>query len=103
MVIGNGRFGPYVMHQKKYVSLPKDENPMTISLDAAVALIEEKRKQERQRHIKTFTEDPKLEILNGRFGPYIAYDGKNYKLPKNLHAKASELTYEQCVKIINKD
>ena len=100
VVIGTGRFGPYVMHNKKFVSLPKDEDPMTITLETSVALIEQKRMQERQRHIKGFEEEPKLEILNGRYGPYIAYDGKNYRLPKNMHEKAEQLTLEQCMDII---
>ena len=101
VVIGSGRFGPYVMHNRKYVSLPKGEDPMATTLETAVALIEEKRKQEQQRHLKSFDEDPKLEILNGRYGPYIAYDGKNYRMPKNLHDKAAELTLQQCMDIVN--
>ena len=101
VVIGAGRFGPYVMHNKKYVSLPKVEDPMTVTLETAVRLIMEKRRQEEQRHIKTFPEDAKLEVLNGRYGPYIAYDGKNYRIPKSQHDKAAELTYEQCMEIVN--
>ena len=100
--IGAGRFGPYVLHDKKYVSLPKDADPLAITLDEAVALIEEKRQQDQQRHLKTFDEDPKLEILNGRYGPYIAYDGKNYRMPKAMHARAAELTYEEAMKLVKK-
>jgi DNA topoisomerase-1 len=100
VIIGAGRFGPYVLHNRKYVSLPKGEDPMTVTLDTAISLIEEKRKQEEQRHIKAFAEEPKLEILNGRYGPYIAYDGKNYRLPKPVHDKAAELTLEECMEII---
>ena len=100
VTIGAGRFGPYVLHNKKYVSLPKDEDPMTVTLETAIALIEEKRKAEEQRHLKKFDEDPKLEVLNGRYGPYIAYDGANYRIPRDLHEKAAELTYEQCMDII---
>ena len=100
VVIGAGRFGPYVLHNKKYVSLPKDENPMTITLDAAINLIQKKRLQEAQRHLKTFEEDANMEVMNGRYGPYIAYDGKNYRMPKTLHDKAAELTYEQCMDIV---
>ena len=102
VVIGTGRFGPYVMHQKKYVSLPKDEDPLSVTLDTAIALIQDKRQQEQKRHLKTFSEDPKLEVLNGRYGPYIVYDGKNYRMPKSMHAKAAELTYEQCMEIVKK-
>ena len=101
VVIGAGRFGPYVMHNKKYVSLPKEEDPMTITLETAIRLIGEKREQEQKRHIKTFDEDTKLEVLNGRYGPYIVYDGKNYRMPKNLHEKAAELTYKECMDIVN--
>jgi DNA topoisomerase-1 len=102
VMIGTGRFGPYVMHQRKYVSLPKDEDPLAVTLETAISLIEEKRQQEQKRHLKTFEEDPKLEVLNGRYGPYIVYDGKNYRMPKNLHAKATELSYEQCMEIVKK-
>ncbi|SET20212.1 type I DNA topoisomerase [Prevotella sp. kh1p2] len=101
VVIGAGRFGPYVLHDKKYVSLPKTEDPMTVTLETAVALLEKKREQEKQRHLKSFSEDAKLEVLNGRYGPYIAYDGKNYRMPKALHDKAAELSYEQCMEIVN--
>ncbi len=100
VVIGAGRFGPYVLHQKKYVSLPKEEDPMSISLETAIELIEEKRKQETQRHLKAFEEEPKLEVMNGRYGPYLVYDGKNFRLPKSMHAKASELTLEECMTVI---
>ena len=101
VVIGAGRFGPYILHNKKYTSLPKTEDPMTVTLETSVALIELKRIQEKQKHLKTFAEDGKLEVLNGRYGPYLVYDGKNFRLPKNLHDKASELTYEQCMEIVN--
>ena len=100
VIIGTGRFGPYVMHNRKYVSLPKGEDPLATTLDTAITLIEEKRKQEEQRHLKQFDEDPKMEILKGRYGPYIAYDGNNYRMPKNLHDKAAELTFEQCMDIV---
>jgi len=102
VTIGAGRFGPYILHDKQYTSLPKGTDPMAITLDEAIALIEEKRKQETQKHIKIFLEDEKLEILNGRYGPYLSYDGKNYRLPKNLHDRAAELKYEECMAIINK-
>ena len=103
VVIGAGRFGPYVMHNKKYVSLPKTDDPMTVTLDRAIELIEAKRKQEKERHIKTFDEDPKLELLKGRFGPYLAYDGKNYRIEKKLHdrALAGDLSYDECKAIID--
>ena len=100
VTIGAGRFGPYVLHDRKYTSLPKNADPMAITLDEAIALIQEKRQQDSQKHLKFFLEDPKLEILNGRYGPYLVYDGKNYRLPKNLHEKAKELTFDECMKII---
>ena len=100
VVIGAGRFGPYVLHDKKYTSIPKGEDPLTITLDAAINLIQKKRLQEAQRHLKIFEEDAKMEVMNGRYGPYVAYDGKNYRMPKALYDKASELTYEQCLDIV---
>lgn len=101
VTIGAGRFGPYVLHMKKYVSIPKTIDPMEITLEEAIQLINDKREQEKKKHIKKFEENDKLEILNGRYGPYIAYDGKNYRLPKELHEKAAELTLEECIKIVN--
>ncbi len=101
VVIGAGRFGPYVLHNKKYVSLPKEEDPMTVTLDTAISLIEKKRQQENNRNLKQFAEEPKLSVLNGRYGPYIAYDGTNYRLPKALHERAAELTLEECMKVVN--
>ena len=100
VTIGTGRFGPYVLHNRKYVSIPKEEDPMTITLERAIELIKEKREAEQKRHIKTFEEDSKLELLNGRYGPYIAYDGKNYRLPKNKMDNVEELTYDECMTII---
>ena len=101
VTIGAGRFGPYVLHDKKYVSIPKDEDPLTLTLERAIELIESKRKAEEERHLKKFDEDPKLEVLNGRYGPYIVYDGKNYRIPRDLHPKAAELSYEQCMDTVN--
>lgn len=101
VIIGTGRFGPYVLHKKKYTSLPKGTDPMAITLDEAVALINEKRQQEEKRHLKVFEEDSKLEVINGRYGPYIAYDGKNYRIPKNMHQHAAELSYDECMNIVN--
>ena len=100
--VNNGRFGPYVLCNKKYVSIPKGQDLMTITLEEAVALIEKKRQTDEASHLKSFQEDAKMEIRNGRFGPYICYDGANYRLPKNLAAKAQELTLEQCREIVAK-
>ena len=98
--VGTGRFGPYVQHNRKYVSIPKGEDPMTITLDRAIELIQEKRETEQKRHLKSFAEDEKLELLNGKYGPHIAYDGKNYRLPKNKMENVEALTYEECMTII---
>ena len=102
VIIGTGRFGPYILHKKKYVSIPKDEDPMSITIDAAIQLIDEKRQQEQKSHLKAFAEEPKLEVKSGRYGPYLSYDGTNYRLPKAMHAKAAELTLEECMEVINK-
>ena len=99
--VSTGRFGPYIRHNNKYVSLPKEYTPQTVTFDEAVALIEKKREEEKNRIIKTFPENSDLEILNGRFGPYIAYKGKNYKIPKGN--KPEELSNDDCMKIIESD
>ena len=101
VVIGAGRFGPYILHNKKYVSLPENEDPMTIKLSTAVALIERRRIEDNMRHLKKFDEDSKLEVMKGKYGPYLVYDGKNYRLPKAMHERAAELTYEECMNVIN--
>lgn len=95
-----GRFGPYVQLGKLFVSIPKGEDPMDITLERAAELIQEKRLKEEQSHLKQFDEDPDLEVRAGRWGPYIAYKGKNYKLPKSDAERATELTYDECKKII---
>ena len=97
--VGAGRFGPYVLYDKKYISIPKGMDPMTITLEEAVQLINEKRQAEANRHIKTLGEgEEMIEILNGRFGPYIAYKGKNYKIPKD--AEPAQLQAIHCLAII---
>ena len=102
VVIGAGRFGPYILHDKKYVSLPRTEDPLTVTLETAISLIEQKRQADREKHIKQFDEDPSLELMKGRFGPYIAYDGKNYHIDKKLQeqALAGELSYAECMEIV---
>ena len=98
VVVGIGRFGPYIRHDGKYVSLPKEFTPQGVSLEDAIILIQQKREQESQRLIKKFDEDDELELLNGRFGPYIAYKKKNYKLPKG--SEPASLTFADCMKIV---
>ena len=100
VVIGAGRFGPYILHNKKYVSLPADEDPLTIKLSTAVALIERRRMEDNMRHLKKFDEEPKLEVMKGKYGPYLVYDGKNYRLPKAMHERATELTLQECMDVI---
>ncbi len=96
--IGTGRFGPYVKHDGKFVSLKKTDDPYSITLERSIELIEEKRKAERERVIKTFVEDPELQVLNGRWGPYLAKGKTNFKIPKGTDAPA--LTYEDAQKIM---
>ena len=102
VTVGTGRYGAYILHAGKYTSLPKGADPLAVTIADAVRLIDEKRKQDTQKHIKTFEEDPKLQVMNGRYGPYLAYDGKNYRMPKSMHDRAKQLTYEECMKVINK-
>ena len=96
--VGVGRFGPYVLHNKVYVSLPKTLDPMEITLEEAEQLILEKRQKETERHIKKFEEEPELEILNGRYGPYITYKGSNYKIPKDIVPQ--DLSLASCLELI---
>lgn len=98
--IGIGRFGPYIKHNNVFVSLKKGEDdPGTITLETAIQRIEEKRENDRNKLIKTF--DNGVQILNGRFGPYISYNKANYKIPKTL--KAEELSLEKCMELIEKE
>lgn len=99
VTIGIGRFGPYVRHDSKFVSIPKEEDPMDIELDRAIELIEAKRKADREKFINSFeSEEGEIQVLNGRWGPYIAFNKKNFKIPKETEAK--DLTLEDCKKII---
>ncbi len=99
VTVAIGRFGPYVRHDSKFVSLEKDvDDPYTVVLERAIELIEAKREKDRKALIKTFDEDPDLRVLNGRWGPYISYKKKNYKLPKDTEAE--KLSLDDCLKII---
>ena len=99
VTVAIGRFGPYIKHDGKFTSIPKGIAPAGITIDEAISIIEEKRRQEKERVVKTFAEEPDLQILNGRYGIYIAYNKSNYKIPKSVENPA-ELTLEQCRDII---
>jgi len=99
VTVAIGRFGPYVKHAGKYTSIPSGIAPAALSLDEAIALIEAKRTAESNRLIKTFDEEEGLQVLNGRYGPYMARGKTNYKLPKSVEDPAA-LTYEQALAII---
>ena len=101
ITIGAGKYGPYIAHKGSYVSIPKGTDPMEITFEQAVIMMHRKHVEESERHLKTFSEDAEMEVLNGRYGPYIAYKGNNYRLPKALHEKAKELSYEECMQIVN--
>ena len=96
--VGVGKFGPYVRHDNAFVSIPKDVDPMSVTLNDAVALIRAKREATENKIIKTFEEEPRLQILNGRYGPYIAFEKKNYKIPENVEPR--DLDLPTCFKVI---
>ncbi len=95
VVVNIGRFGPYVLHDKKFVSIPKGEDPYTIIPERAVELIHLKREADRNKTIKLFPENPDVQVLNGRFGPYIKAGKKNVKIPKDK--VPADLTLEECL------
>ena len=97
-VVAIGRFGPYVRHDGKFVSLKKEDDPYEISLDRAIELILAKREEDNNKLILSFKDEPDLKVLNGRWGPYIVYQGANYKIPKNT--EAASLSKEDCLKLI---
>ena len=101
MVVAVGRFGPYVKHGKDNVSIPKDLDPLVITQEQALDLFANKQRLAAQSVLKTFDEEPDMQVRNGRYGPYIVYKGKNYKIPRKTDAEA--LTLEQCRAIVNDD
>ncbi len=100
IIISVGKYGPYVRHKSKFFSLASTDDPYTIEADRAIEIIKEKRTQDQNRNIKQFDEEPDLLILNGRYGPYISFKKKNYRIPKSR--KPEELTLEECREIIEK-
>ncbi|MCK5464327.1 MAG: DNA topoisomerase I, partial [Bacteroidales bacterium] len=100
VTIGIGKFGPYARHSDKFYSLGKSDDPFSITLERAIELIHQKREQDKNKVIQQFKENPGLQILNGRWGPYIKLDKENFRIPKNK--KAEELNYEECLRIIEK-
>lgn len=100
VVIGQGKFGPYIRHNGLFYSIPASQDPLSLSMDMAVDIINSKREQDKSKTIKTFTENPDMKVLNGRFGPYISFERKNYKIPKNLDP--ANISYTECVELIEK-
>ena len=100
LVVGVGKYGPYVRHKSKFFSLAKSDDPYTIQEERAIEIIMDKRAREENRNIKQFEEEPGLQILNGRYGPYITFQKKNYRIPRGK--KPEELTLEECREIIKK-
>jgi len=98
VTVGVGRFGPYVRYDKLFVSIPKGTDPMEITLEEAVQLIKDKQEAQEKRIIKLFEDNPDIQVLNGRYGPYISYQKKNYKIPENV--EPADLNLEACFKII---
>ena len=97
MVVAIGRFGPYIRHNSLFISLKKEDDPMTVSSDRCVELILAKRQAEIDKYIKTFPENPEVQLLNGRWGPYLVIGQNNFKLPKGIDPKA--LSLQECLDI----
>ena len=101
--VGTGNYGPYIYFKGKYTSLGKADDPYTITIERAVELIEAAREAEKKSHLKKFEEEPGLEIRDGRFGPYLVFNGTNYHIPKQQAERAGELTLEECHAIIENE
>ena len=100
ITVAIGRFGPYVRHDNKFVSLGKEDDPYTVENARAIELIEAKREKDRLAVVKVFEEDAEVRILNGRWGPYIKHGKANVKIPKTIKVEAKDLSFEDCMKII---
>jgi len=101
IVAAIGRFGPYIRHDGKFISLGKEHDPLGISEEEAIQLIKDKREADSKKHIKSFEENPDIQILNGRWGPYIKFGKNNFKIPKDKIAE--ELTYQETIEIIESE
>lgn len=99
LTVAIGRFGPYIKHKSAFYSLAKTDDPYTVDVERAIEIIEAKRKAEKEKLIKQFAEDPELQVLNGRFGPYLSKGKENYKIPKTM--VPAQLSYADCVEIMN--
>lgn len=97
VTVAIGRFGPYVKHNKLFYSIKKEYNPASVTLEEAIQIIEDKRKAEREKLIRSYDKDPDVQVLNGRWGPYLVIKKQNYKIPKNM--EAASLTLEDCYAI----
>ena len=101
VVIGASKFGPYIKFGTTYITIPKDMDPLSMNNADCLKLINLKKEEDKAKHLKKFDEDPEMEIMNGRFGPYVAYKGLNYRIAKSV-SKPAELTYQECLDIISK-
>lgn len=100
LVLGQGKYGPYIRHNSKFYSIPPSDDPLMLTPERAIEIIESKRKEDASKVIRHFTENADMQVLNGRFGPYISFEKANYKIPKTM--KPEELSYADCLVIIEK-
>ncbi len=98
VTVGKGKFGPYIRYENTYVSVPETVDPLSVTLEEAERMLQEKKEAEARKVIKTFPDNPDMQILNGRYGPYIAYQKKNYKIPENV--EPADLNLDACFKVI---
>jgi DNA topoisomerase-1 len=99
VVAAIGRFGPYIRHDSKFVSIPKEEDPLSITEERAIELIKDKRETDAKKIIKLFPENEEVRVLNGRWGAYIAVGKQNVKIPKDLEIEPADLTLEKCLEL----
>lgn len=99
IIVSTGRFGPYIRYKAAFVSLPKSDDPLTVTIERAIEIIRAKQEEEKGRIIKAFDEEPLMRVINGRYGAYLSYNKQNYRLPKGK--KPEDLTLEDCRKIVS--